>query len=80
MILSLSAARQRDISPACLLTRRKGSKFSEKSQLTFSIKLLKISFLLGQRTLEQLEDQPIWSEIKFFIFSKLFMLTSMQHL
>jgi hypothetical protein len=39
-----------------------------------------MSFLLGRRTLEQLEGQPIWSETKFFIFSKLFMLTSKQHL
>jgi hypothetical protein len=80
MIPSLSAARLQDISPACLLTRRKGSKFSEKSPITSSIKLLKVPFLLGRRTLEHLEGQPIWSETKFFIFLKLFMLTSKQHL
>jgi hypothetical protein len=80
MIPSLSAARLRDTSPSCLLTRRKGSKFIEKSPPTSSIKLLKMSFLLGQQTLEQLEGQPIWTKTKFFIFSKLFMLTSKQHL
>jgi hypothetical protein len=39
-----------------------------------------MSILLGRQTLEQLESQPIWSKTKFFIFSKLFMLTSKPHL
>jgi hypothetical protein len=51
-----------------------------KSPITSSIKLLKMSFLLGWRMLEQLEVKPIWSKTKFFIFSKRFMLTSKQHL
>jgi hypothetical protein len=39
-----------------------------------------MSFLLGWQMLEHLESQPIWSKTKFFIFSKLFMLSSKQHL
>jgi hypothetical protein len=53
------------MSPACLLTRRKGSKFGEKSPLTSSIKLLKMSFFIGtvNAGTAHLERDPI-----FYIF------------